>query len=72
MLHKASPRRKDRTSAGQGKSRKRNKLSPRLPQSAKKQEESTDEECDRYLSQQQQIEAFDIVWTKIESTIKVI
>lgn len=30
------------------------------------------EECDHHLFQQLQIEAFDIVWAKIESTIKVL
>ncbi|KAK2400309.1 origin of replication complex subunit [Trifolium repens] len=70
VLHKASPRRKDRTPVRQGKSRKRNELSPQSPQSEKKPEGSTNEECDRHLCQQMQIEAFDIVWTKIESTIK--
>ncbi|CAI8597431.1 unnamed protein product [Vicia faba] len=70
VLHKASHHGKDRTSAGQGKSRKRNKLSPILSQSANKPEGSSTEECDRYMRRKMQIEAFDIVWTKIESTIK--
>ncbi|CAK8566368.1 unnamed protein product [Lathyrus sativus] len=70
VLHKASHHGKDRTSAGQGKPRKRNKLSPWSPQSANKPKESSAEECDRHLCQKKQIEAFDIVWTKIESTIK--
>lgn len=30
------------------------------------------EECDLHLFQQLQIEAFEIVWAKIESTIKVL
>ena len=30
------------------------------------------EECDRHLFQQLQFEAFNSVWTRIESTIKVL
>ncbi|XP_058754225.1 origin of replication complex subunit 3-like [Vicia villosa] len=70
VLHKASHQWKDRTSAGQGKPRKRNKLSLRSSQSANEPEGSSAEECDRHLCRKMKIEAFDIVWTKIESTIK--
>ncbi|CAJ1934113.1 unnamed protein product [Sphenostylis stenocarpa] len=69
VLHKASSRRKDRTPTAQEKLCKRNELST-SPQSAKKLGGSRTEECDHRLLQQLQIEAFDIVWAKIESTIK--
>ncbi|TKY67900.1 Origin of replication complex subunit 3 [Spatholobus suberectus] len=69
VLHKASSQRKDRTSTGQGKLCRRNELSS-SPQRAKKLGGSMTEECDRHLFQQLQIEAFDFVWAKIESTIK--
>ncbi|KAK7263973.1 hypothetical protein RJT34_31573 [Clitoria ternatea] len=69
VLHKASSQIKDRTSEGQGKLRKRKELSS-SPQSAKKPEGSMTEESDCHLFQQLQSKAFDIVWKKIESTIK--
>ncbi|KAE9620215.1 putative origin recognition complex, subunit 3 [Lupinus albus] len=70
VLHKASSQRKDKASTRQGKVRKRNELSLSSPQSTKKLEGSTIEECDHHLFQQLKIEAFGNVWTKIESTIK--
>ncbi|KAL2329275.1 hypothetical protein Fmac_022702 [Flemingia macrophylla] len=69
VLHKASSRIKDRTPTAQTKLCKRNKLSS-SPASEKQLRGSVTEECDHHLFQQPQIEAFDIVWTKIESTIK--
>ncbi|KAK7341189.1 hypothetical protein VNO80_24114 [Phaseolus coccineus] len=69
VLHKASSRRKDRTPTAQAKLCKRNELSS-SPQSAKKLGGTMTEECDLHLFQQLQIEAFEIVWAKIESTIK--
>ncbi|MED6182971.1 Origin recognition complex subunit 3, partial [Stylosanthes scabra] len=68
VLHKASSRRKDRSSIGQGKLRKRNALSS--PQSTKKQEGSVNEEYDCHMFQPLQIEAFNSIWSRIESTIK--
>ncbi|KAG4979260.1 hypothetical protein JHK85_033218 [Glycine max] len=70
VLHKASSRRKDRKPTAQGKLWKRNELSSSFPQGAKKLGGRMTEECDHHLFQQLQIEAFDIVWAKIESTIK--
>ncbi|RDX65710.1 Origin of replication complex subunit 3, partial [Mucuna pruriens] len=70
VLHKASSRRKDRTPTGQGKLWKRNELSSSPPQTAKKLGGSMTGECGCHLFQQLQFEAFDIVWAKIESTIK--
>ncbi|QCD88891.1 origin of replication complex subunit 3 [Vigna unguiculata] len=69
VLHKASSRRKDRTPTAQTKLCKTNELSS-SPQSVKKLGGSITEECDLHLFQQLQIEAFDTVWAKIESTIK--
>ncbi|XP_057751836.1 origin of replication complex subunit 3 [Arachis stenosperma] len=68
VLLKPSSRRKDRSSTGQGKLRKRNELSS--PQNTKKQEGSVNEECDYHLFKPLQIEAFNSVWSRIESTIK--
>ncbi|XP_061352844.1 origin of replication complex subunit 3 [Gastrolobium bilobum] len=65
VLHKSSSQRKDRTPTRRGKLRKRNEPSSSSPQGAKKLEGSMTEESDCL-----QIETFDIVWTKIESTIK--
>ncbi|KAL2982945.1 hypothetical protein AAZX31_12G014100 [Glycine max] len=70
VLHKALSRRKDRKPTAQGKLWKRNELSSSFPQGAKKLGGRMTEECDHHLFQQLQIEAFDIVWAKIESTIK--
>ncbi|KAI4346976.1 hypothetical protein L6164_007833 [Bauhinia variegata] len=70
VLHKASSGRKERTSAGQGKLRKRNELSSSSPQSTKKLEGRIAEESGGHWFQQLQVETFDLVWSKIESTIK--
>ncbi|XLR49206.1 origin of replication complex subunit 3-like isoform X2 [Arachis hypogaea] len=56
VLHKPSSRRKDSSSTGQGKLRKRNELSS--PQNTKKQEGSVNKECDHHLFKPLQIEAF--------------
>nr|KYP68128.1 Origin recognition complex subunit 3 [Cajanus cajan] len=70
VLHKASFRRKDRAPTAQAKLCKRSKLSSSSPESVKQLEGSVTKECDHHLFQQPQIEAFDIVWAKIECTIK--
>ncbi|KAF7825026.1 origin of replication complex subunit 3 [Senna tora] len=71
VLQKASSRRKDRTSAAQGKLRKRKEISS-TPQSTNKLEGSIAEELGGQRLQQLQVEAFRFIWTKIESTIKVL
>ncbi|KAG2398159.1 Origin of replication complex subunit 3 [Vigna angularis] len=58
-----------RTPTAQAKLCKTNELSS-SPESVKKLGGSMTEGCDLHLFQQLQIEAFDIVWEKIESTIK--
>ncbi|KAM3682664.1 hypothetical protein ACJW31_12G089400 [Castanea mollissima] len=66
VLHKASSRKSEKRSAGTGKTRRRIDLSP---SPTKKTEKS--EECDeQHRFEQLRIEAFELVWSKINSTIK--
>ncbi|XP_050253316.1 origin of replication complex subunit 3 isoform X1 [Quercus robur] len=66
VLHKASSRKSEKRSAGTGKTRRRIDLSP---SPTKKTEKS--EECDeQHRFEQLRMEAFELVWSKIDSTIK--
>ncbi|XP_030936949.1 origin of replication complex subunit 3 isoform X2 [Quercus lobata] len=66
VLHKASSRKSEKRSAGTGKTRRRIDLSP---SPTKKTEKS--EECDeQHRFERLRMEAFELVWSKIDSTIK--
>nr|POE55021.1 origin of replication complex subunit 3 [Quercus suber] len=66
VLHKASSRKSEKRSAGTGKTRRRIDLSP---SPTKKTEKS--EECDeQHRFERLRMEAFELVWSKMDSTIK--
>ena len=66
VLQKGSLRKSERKSSGTGKTRRRIDLSPAL---AKNSENPEDEKEDENMNLR--MEAFQFVWSKIESTIKV-
>ncbi|KAK2658426.1 hypothetical protein Ddye_004959 [Dipteronia dyeriana] len=70
VLHKASSGKSERKSTGSGKTRRRIDLSPSLQMNANKLEAKRVEECDDDCYVNLRVEAFEIVWSKIESTIK--
>ncbi|KAK0593294.1 hypothetical protein LWI29_034421 [Acer saccharum] len=70
VLHKASSGKSERKSTGSAKTRRRIDLSPSLQMNAKKLEAKRVEECDDDCYVNLRVEAFEIVWSKIESTIK--
>ncbi|TXG52969.1 hypothetical protein EZV62_022138 [Acer yangbiense] len=70
VLHKASSGKSERKSTGSAKTRRRIDLSPSLQMNAKNLEAERVEECDDDCHVNLRVEAFEIVWSKIESTIK--
>ncbi|KAK4860318.1 hypothetical protein QYF36_021208 [Acer negundo] len=70
VLHKASAGKSESKSTGSAKTRRRIDLSPSLQMNAKKLEAERVEECDDDCHVNLRVEAFEIVWSKIESTIK--
>ncbi|XP_043706876.1 origin of replication complex subunit 3 [Telopea speciosissima] len=73
VLHKAIPQKSGRKASGPGKTRRKIDLSSASPKSAKisKVEAVEDEEYDDdHHYEQLRIEAFDLVWSRIETTIK--
>ncbi|KAH7571529.1 hypothetical protein JRO89_XS04G0072400 [Xanthoceras sorbifolium] len=70
VLHKASSGKSERNSTGSAQTRRRVDLSPSLQANSKKLEVQRVEECDDGCYVNLRVEAFEIVWSKIESTIK--
>ncbi|GLT95279.1 hypothetical protein SLE2022_129710 [Rubroshorea leprosula] len=68
LLHKASSRKPERKSSGTGKSRRRIDLSPSLPKKAEKLEGNNTADDNSYMNLR--MEAFEFVWSRIESTIR--
>nr|POE84913.1 origin of replication complex subunit 3 [Quercus suber] len=66
VLHKASSRKSEKRSAGTGKTRRRIDLSPSPTKKTEKSEECDEQHCFERL----RMEAFELVWSKIDSTIK--
>ncbi|KAJ7964080.1 origin of replication complex subunit 3 [Quillaja saponaria] len=70
VLHKASSSKKDRKSSGQGKVRKKTNLSPSSPKNRDKLDAESSGEFNVNRYEELRVEAFEFVWSKIESTIK--
>ncbi|XP_042493525.1 origin of replication complex subunit 3 [Macadamia integrifolia] len=71
VLHKAIPQKSERKASGPGKTRRKIDLSPTSPKSAKKSKvEAIEEEDDDHHYEKLRIEAFDLIWSRIETTIK--
>lgn len=71
VLHKALVQKSERKSSGSRKIRRRIELSPISAKTAEKMEIGTGEERDDHHYEHLRMEAFNFVWSKIESTIKV-
>lgn len=70
VLHKALVQKSERKSSGSRKIRRRIELSPISAKNAEKMEIGTGEERDDHHYEHLRMEAFNFVWSKIESTIK--
>ncbi|KAJ8628911.1 hypothetical protein MRB53_022234 [Persea americana] len=66
VLHKAIPKKRERKQPTPAKTRRKIDLSP----ASSKSVESRDEEGDDHRYEQLRIEAFDLIWSKIEAAIK--
>jgi origin recognition complex subunit 3 len=71
ILHKASSRKSEKRSTGTGKTRRRIDLSPSSPKKTDKSEAERAEEWDERRYEHLRMEAFELVWPRIDSTIKV-
>lgn len=71
VLHKASSRKSEKRSTGPGKTRRRIDLSPSSPRKRVKSEAERAEEWDELRYEHLRMEAFELVWSRIDSTIKV-
>lgn len=71
VLHEASSRKPERTSTGMVKPRKKIDFSPSKPKSVEKPEVASSKEGGDEGYVNLCMEAFEVVWSKIESTIKV-
>ncbi|XP_058103828.1 origin of replication complex subunit 3 [Magnolia sinica] len=70
VLHSALPRKPEQKSPAPGKTRRKVDLSPASPKPSEKPEPDLSNEEDDRLYEQLRIEAFDLVWSKIETAIK--
>lgn len=70
VLHKASSRKSEKRSSGTGKTRRRIDLSPSPTKKTEKLEAVRAEECDEHRYEHMRMQAFELVWSKIDSTIK--
>ncbi|KAE8077518.1 hypothetical protein FH972_016076 [Carpinus fangiana] len=70
VLHKASSRKSEKRSSGTGKTRRRIDLSPSSPKKTDKSEAERAEEWDERRYEHLRMEAFELVWPRIDSTIK--
>lgn len=71
VLHEALSRKSEKKSTGTRKTRRRIDLSPLLPKNGESLEADRGEECDDYRHMNMRMEAFEAVWSKIDTTIKV-
>ncbi|KAG6714539.1 hypothetical protein I3842_05G207000 [Carya illinoinensis] len=70
VFHKASSRKSDKKPTGTGKTRRRIDLSPSSPNKTEKSEPDKAGERDEHCNEHLRTEAFELVWSKINSTIK--
>ncbi|KAJ4965321.1 hypothetical protein NE237_017170 [Protea cynaroides] len=70
VLHKGVPQISERKASGPGKTRRKICLSPTSPTAAEKSKVDVVDEEDGHQYKQLRIEAFDLVWSRIENTIK--
>ncbi|KAJ0039037.1 hypothetical protein Pint_22775 [Pistacia integerrima] len=70
VLHKAASRKYERRSTGTTKTKRRIDLSPSTPKTLEKADSESTENFDDDHCVNLRMEAFEIVWTKIESTMK--